>query len=317
MTTTTTASISTVASTKIIPSQGVPSGYDWIGDFSTGDFSQFDIAENTGSTVTDPTVGLTAGNVVLAKQVPGYTLSSNLCRTLASDGLPTSGGGAASTLWCHNYFTAAWLQNGVTTWFRNMFLLPDGTDANYPGVFTPRAGDGLGATWHIMMEWHLDDGAMATHGGSTAPGSFSMEIGWGGYGGPSLLLRPVGGFYGATFLDYYYETDQVQTLMNGATRTPGPVGTVQALKYNHWYDVLAKLTFSADPAVGHIDWYVDGNLRFSDFYPTLNQASDGVVPGCAYEGGIYRNTGLEPNSPNEFLYQGPMVAGPTRASVGG
>jgi hypothetical protein len=313
---TTTATTSTVAATTTIVSQGQPTGYYWIGDFSTGNFSQFDIAENTGNTVTDPDVGLTAGNVVLAKQVPGYTLSSNLCRTLASDGLPTSGGGAASTLWCHNYFTAAWLQNGATTWFRTMFLLPDNTDPNYPGHWIVRAGDGLGANWHIMMEWHIDDGAFAPHGGGTA-GSTVMEIGLGAYGGPSLLLRPIGGFYQQTIGDYYYETDQVQTINNSATRTPGPVGNVQLLQYNHWYDVLVKMVFSPDPAIGHIDWYVNGHLRFSDFYPTLNSAADGFVPGCGFEGGLYRNTGLEPNSPNEFLYQGPMVAGPTRASVGG
>jgi hypothetical protein len=47
----------------------------------------------------------------------------------------------------------------------------------------------------------------------------------------------------------------------------------------------------------------------------MPQAADGTVPGLAFESGLYRS--YVAGQPNDIIYQGPMIAGPTRASVGG
>jgi len=78
--------------------------------------------------------------------------------------------------------------------------------------------------------------------------------------------------------------------------------------------VLIHMTLNSNPSLGYTEWYVDGNLRFADHLSTLTQAGDGTTPGIAYEAGLYRAS-IDTSS-NETVYVGPMVAGPTRTSVG-
>jgi hypothetical protein len=305
---------------------GQPSGYYWLGDFRADaqNYSAFDTHDaNLANTINDPTLGTSAGSVIVAKQAPIYTASAYSSRQLAADAFPSSStSGAASVLWQPGSYSNAWEQQGAHTWFRMIFLLPDGTDPNYPGKFLPRAGDGLSGTWHTLMEWHIDNSGLNAHGGFTAPSSTMIEVGYNTstFGGPCLLLRSVGGVYNSNVLHYIIETNQTQHNVNDlvtGTTTPRWAGTPQLLQYNHWYDVLVYQEFDASPTIGYLEWWVDGNLRYADHLPTLVGAKDGWQGGVAFEGGLYRHTALEPNSPNEVIYMQMMAAGPTRASVGG
>jgi len=198
----------------------------FVKDFRDGDLSGLDLHDaNVGS----------GGSVV----------ASGVCRLVASDSYPSSStSGAATVLWAPGEYGNAWCQRGQTTWFRAVFLLPDGRDPSWPGRFVPAAGDGLASSWHTLMEWHHDDQALIAHGGRAAPSSPMLEIGWNpslGYG-PALLYRPLGGLGGSWQAWYLYETDVTQQASDSAT-SGGPRGTVQPLRFNHWYDVLYRFGF--------------------------------------------------------------------------
>src|SRR6266550_2682343 len=139
-----------------------------------------------------------------------------------------------------------------------------------------------------MEEWHIDNGNLDAHGGFTSSSSTCIEIGWGGATSkPALLLRPIGGLYGQTKTNYFYETDQVQNSSNGpggGSSLGQPAGNIIPLQYNHWYDILVYQVFDPDPSVGYIQWWVDGTKRFDGNFPTLTGAQDGYVPGVGFEG---------------------------------
>ena len=190
-----------------------------------------------------------------------------------------SSSGPSTTMWAgngSNTYSLPWQQRGADTWFHARYLFPDGTNASYPGRFQPMPTAGYAADWDILMEWHSAPGA----GYSSVVGIYGRKD-----GAPARLhLRPVGN---NTF-HLFVETDRTQTK---ACNTPNPCGTPLALKYNHWYDISVHIKFSPDPSVGLMEWYVDGNWRFSDNLATMNYASDGLVPGVAFENGLYRSGG--------------------------
>lgn len=294
-----------------------PTGYSWKGDFhlDAQNFSEFDTHDaNLGSSVSDPDFGTTVGSVIVPKPAPFYSASAYSCRCVASDDFPSSSSaGAATVLWQPGDYGNSWAQTGATSWFRMVFLLPNGTNPTYPGHFNPQAPDGLGSTWRILMEWHIADGELAAHGGSTAPSSTIIGIAGSSHGGPCLLLRPVGGPYGQNHIYYIKETNATQTKVNSGDGNE--FGGIQPLQYNHWYDILVYQEFNVSDSVGYLEWWVDGNKRFADNVATLVGAQDGFVPGVGYEGGLYRS--FTSGEANETIYIASMVSGTTAASVGG
>lgn len=294
-----------------------PVGYYWKGDFNADAqiFTEFDTHDaNLGSTVSDPDFGTTVGSVIVPKPAPIYLpTSSYSCRCLSSDAFPSSSvSGSATMLWQTGNYSNAWMQAGQSTWFRLIFLIPDNTNGTYPGDFNSQPTDGLQNTWRILAAWHIDDTTLAAHGGSTNSGSPGMQIAGSNHSGPCLLLRPQGGPYGSTVSYYIKETNQLQTKVNSGDGNN--LGTIQPLQYNHFYDCLFYMTFSSNPAVGYLEWWVDGNKRFADNLATLAGAQDGFVPGLGYQSGLYRS--FTSGEANETVYIAAMVSGPTRASVG-
>lgn len=298
-----------------------PQGYYWKGDMAAGgqDFSVFDMHDTRTNVFNDWAVGSTRDVTIVNKPVGSrYPFSQYSARVIVNNQNPSnSASGQTVNLWQTGAYGHPWTR-GNTVWARGFFLIPDGTNPTYPGRLTPVGGDGVSSSWHVMMEWHKNDGA-----GAPGPTSTKLEIGWGGAGGPALMFKPIGGLYGSVRGKYLYETDEVQDASNGAGGTTGPVeGDIIPLKFNHWYEVLFRWKLDPDPNVGEIDGWVDGNLRWSGKFANMFQKSDGSVPGLSFQAGMYRNfpawggNTTSTTNANEHIYIGPLLTGPTRASVG-
>jgi hypothetical protein len=286
------------------------------GHFSTGNLSQWPNKEGMNLSTTPPGVSVVSTPAGYAAKVivePSFTSAS--------------GSGPSTTMWegsGTNTYNLPWQQAGSNTWFHARYLFPDGTAGNYPGKFTPMPTAGYAADWDVLMEWHSAPGAgYSTYIGVYGPGKGLP---------PHLELHPVGNDTQST----YIETNQTQTKIPGRclpsrgspapthrrrprprahrkqVKPPSPCGHRLPLKYNHWYDILVRVKFSTDPTVGRIDWYVDGNLRFSDSIATMNKATDGTTPGVAFENGLYRDSGT---TQTDTIYIQGIKVGPTRGSV--
>jgi hypothetical protein len=272
------------------------------------------------TTFTDPLVGVTKDVTIVSKPSGSKYASSNyMARVIANNSLPSnSASGQTVNLWQPGAYGNPWVR-GNTVWCRVILVIPDGNDPRYPGKLTPVPGDGVSSSWHVLTEWHKNDGV-----GTPGPTSSKLEIGWGGAGGPALMFKPIGGLYGQIRGKYFYETTAVQNETNGAGGTTGPVGgSIIPLKFNHEYDLLFKWVLDPDPAVGRVEWYVDGNLRANVKIGTMFQKSDGSVPGLSFQSGLYRNypswggNTTQTTNANEHVYVVAMLTGSTRASVGG
>lgn len=299
------------------PPPGEPTGYYYRGDFRAGgqDFSAFDTHDVRFATFTDWAVGQTKDAVIVAKPAGSiYPWSNYMARIICNNALPSSSqSGQNIMLWETNGYGAPWV-NGNELWSRAIIVLPNGKDPRYPGKITPVNGDGVSKPFHVLVEWHKNDDA-----GAIGPTSSKLEIGW-GQAGPCLLFHP----FGAGDSTWMFETDQVQTEANGVGGSTGAIGgTFIPLKFNHEYDLLWRWKLSPDPAVGQVDWYVDGVLRGKIKMPTLFKTSSGAVPGISFQSGIYRNfptylgNVTQTTNENEHMYIVAMLSGPTRASVGG
>jgi hypothetical protein len=297
----------TVTAVTPPPTSGTPSGYNWIGDFrnDSQDFSAFDTHDAQLSlTITDPTFGSIHGSTIVAKRPSFYSSSNYSARMVTSNSFNSSStSGAATVLWQPGGNSSAWMQRGAKTWFRMAVLFPNGSDSNYPGNFTVGSNDGVGSSWHQIMEWHINAPT------SGAPGSTNVGTIY-GPSNASLGFFPSGGLYGNWKRYYIPLTNQVQTKANSGA----PAGTIQSLQYNHWYDVVVYQVMDPDPAVGYAEWWVDGQLRFADHVATMPQNSDGSVPGVGFEAGNYRN--YVSGQTNDTIYMTAMVAGPSKASIG-
>lgn len=261
---------------------------------------------------TDWAVGSTRDVTIVPKPAGSkYPWSNYMCRVICNNANPSNSvSGQTVNLWETGAYGAPWIR-GNEVWCRTIIVLPDGTDSRYPGKITPVNGDGVSDPFHVLTEWHKNDGA-----GAPGPTSSKLEIGWGN-AGPCLMFHP----FGTGDSTWMFETDQVQTEANGVGGSTGPIGgTFIPLKFNHEYDLLWR--WKLDTPAGEVDWYVDGNLRGRIKMPTLFQKSDGTVPGISFQSGIYRNypTYLghvtKTTNENEHIYIVAMLSGPTRPSVG-
>jgi Polysaccharide lyase len=269
-----------------LPPPPLPSSLFFNGDFNTGDLSQWNDFHDAHLSRTPPGI-----QVVSSPSVSGAAAKVNVIQ--APD---TSQWGDATYLWegsGSNAYSLPYLQNGRTTWFRFQVAFPDGTNPAFPGKFTPASG-----AISLIEEWHTNPGIV--------PNAYSSFIGLdhsGGPGGrPSLIFQTRGGA-GEGEMHRYYQTDGAQ--QTAANR--------QALKYNHWYDIVTRITFGPTAQTGSIEWYVDGVAQTPANVPTIAVAANGSVPGLGHQIGHYRG----PSHPGlDVIYIDGLMVGPTRSSLG-
>jgi chitodextrinase len=293
----------------------------WTGDFRAGgqDFSAFDTHDVNFMQFNDWAVGQTK-DVTLVPKPSGsiYPWSNYMARVITNNSLPSnSTSGQTVNLWQPNAYGQPWVR-GNTVWCRVILVIPDGTDPRYPGKLTPVSGDGVDNDFHVLAEWHKNDGA-----GAPGPTSTKLETAISG-GKPTLIFKPIGGPSGNIRSDYLYMTDQVQTEANGIGGSWGPVGgNVVQLQFNHEYDLLFKWELDPSHSVGRIQGWIDGQLRWDYHGGNMFQKSDGSVPGLSFQAGMYRSypsyggRATDTTSANEHVYVVGMLTGSTRSSVGG
>jgi hypothetical protein len=170
------------------------------------------------------------------------------------------------------------------TWYRVRMLFPGGR-------YVPTRGQ-----WNWVVEWHNDDRT------ASFPGAYSIALGvYTDYSGtkrapgrnPRLALR----------------------LMGGRVRSPR-VRTVEmprdSLLYDHWYDLVFHIVWSADRRVGRVEWWCDGGLEMRTRFPTLYTLPRGLHSYNTF--GVY-NYRLRARWPSEVRVADTAI-GPDATSVG-
>jgi hypothetical protein len=184
-----------------------------------------------------------------------------------------------------------WEQEDANTWYRFRYAFPSGTKRAFPGSFKPNQ---TSSGWNMVLEWHEPGCCEA---------SPYLGVRFSGRG--ALMLRWVGGPRGASTWVLAYDG--------------------RPLKYDHWYDMLVHVRWSADPSKGFVEWWADGRKVFPtasgrDAYgkplptrfPTL-WSVDGVAKVPWLEWGQYR--GHAGADWVDTTYGDGFRIGPTRASV--
>lgn len=184
-----------------------------------------------------------------------------------------------------------WEQEGANTWYRFRYAFPSGTKRAFPGSFRPNQ---TSSGWNMILEWH-----------EPACCEASPYIGVRFSGRGVLMLRWVGG------------PENASTWVLAYDRRP--------LQYDHWYDMLVHVRWSADATKGFVEWWADGRKVFPtangrDAYgrplparfPTL-WSVDGVPRAPWLEWGHYR--GRAGADWVDTTYGDGFRIGPTRASV--
>lgn len=255
-----------------------PQGAYWIGDFRSGSLAGFDTHDSRDIYFDDWAVGRTRDLTVVPKPAGSvYPASSYMCRVIANNKNPSnSNSGQTVNLWEPGAYGQPWVK-GNTVWCRTILVIPNGTDPRYPGKLTPVPGDGVDNDFHVISEWHKNDGA-----GAPGPTSSKLETSMKS-GKPCLIFKPIGGLAGAVHGKYLFETDAVQNESNSNNNV---TGNVQPLKFNHEYDFLFEWVLDPDPARGRVRWFVDGNLRADVKIGTMFQKSDGSTPGLSFQSGM-------------------------------
>jgi hypothetical protein len=182
-----------------------------------------------------------------------------------------------------------WEREGANTWYRFRYAFPSGKNPALPGSFKPSQ---TSSGWNMVLEWHEP---------ACCPASPYIGVRFSGRG--ALMLRWVGGPKEASKWILAYDD--------------------RPLRYDHWYDMLVHVRWSADPNVGFVEWWADGRKVFPpkngrdaygkplpDRFPTL-WSVDGVSRIPWLEWGHYRGKAdwVDTTYGDEFRI------GPTRASV--
>jgi len=244
------------------------------GDFSTGDLSQWKDFHDAHLDRVPP------GFQVIPMPGGGY-----MAKCVVTGAADSSQNGDASYLWQGGNYSTPYLSKGSDAWFRFQLLIPNGSDSRYPGNFTHSI---ISQGWNMFMEWH-----------SAPNAGYSSYVGLWGSDPPVLLFRPIGGVVGMQKGFWIHEKSG---------------GVDKPLQYNHFYDILVRQIFSEDPAVGKVEWYVDGVLQYENQMATLTKRTDGSVPGVSLQVGHYRGPS---RTDVETVYVTGTKVGPTRSSVGG
>lgn len=263
----------------VVNSGGAPLYFN--GDFDTGDLSQWQDFHDAHLSRNPP--GFQIVGSQSAFQSRGYA-----AKCIVQQVPDTSQWGDASVLWegnGGNAYSLPYLQNGRTTWFRYQMLFPNGQNAAYPGTFSGASG-----TITLIQEWHTNPGIVPT--------AYSSFIGTTHEGSPHCIIFQTRGGPGEGTMNRFHQQD------GGSSRIP--------LQFNHWYDIVCRITFGPTSSTGSIEWYIDGVHQGTHSVPTIAVASNGSVPGLGHEIGLYRGPS---HSAVDTLYLDGVRVGPTKASV--
>ena len=184
--------------------------------------------------------------------------------------------------------------SGQENWEHFRVMFPAGAYRATPGE------------WNWLGEHHNDPGYKAFVSAGRITSEFP-ELCWGvetkrqlanGTVGPQIFMRIWAG--------------QDNTSENPKQSPPLYVYTKVPLLANHWYDFLVRVVWSPDPNVGVVEWWLDGNLVFSQHHATLWQRPDGSVDVVNFELNNYR---VHANWDSTVFYSRTKL-GATRTSVG-
>lgn len=245
----------------------------FVGDFDTGDLSQWNDFHDAQLHRSPPGV-----------QVVFHPDGGHMAKFTVIQAPDTSQWGDATVLWeGPPSYGLSYLQSGQTTWFRYQMLFPNNTDPDYPGTYTPTAG-----TIALIHEWHTNP--------SVATNAYSSFIGVTHEGSPHCIIFQTRGGPGEGEMHRFHQQN------GGSSRIP--------LQYNHWYDIVNRITFGTTSGTGSIEWYIDGIHQGTHSVPTYPSAGGGL----GHEIGLYRGPS---HVGTDTLYIDGVRVGPTKASVEG
>lgn len=191
---------------------------------------------------------------------------------------------------------------GDDTWYHYHVRFPAGYQAT-PG------------TQNTTFEVHVDRGSEAD---ATGGNIGSNAVGVAADGDPAVLCPGSPNFCttAGTNPHLFLQVTGGQTAwpLYGSPGQAHRYTDPNALLLGHWYDVLLHYTFSPDPLVGHVQWWVDGTLEVDVTVPTQYQRRNGSL-GYGEDVGTY-NYRYWASWASSVDYD-ELVSGPTRASVGG
>ena len=270
----------------------------WVGDFEGGSLSQWDgrdgnrsLLERYFRTVSSPTA-------------PG----SRFAFAATVDPQASSGdAGHRALLYLYPEDVASKNKSGAyegsDRWYRTLVY--------FPADFRPARN----TNWNWIVEWHN-----WPNGPCCANLAVTVDT---EDGGERLSLRAMGGGDRAHPIDEYDNADD-----NPAAHVDTYVGDT-ALDRGRWYELVTHVKWSADPAKGLLEWWVDGRQVVSTRTSTLfwyadnNENISGQTPGpgqAYYMEGYYRPTKLPggaTDTSSATVYHDGAKIGPTRDSVGG
>jgi len=93
--------------------------------------------------------------------------------------------------------------------------------------------------------------------------------------------------------------------------TPTIVYTGEALRYDHWYDVLVRVVWSTDAKTGFVAWWMDGKKIYEAPHPTLWTRPDGTKDHVNFEFSNYRKH----DTTTSTVYFGRVKLGSSRRAV--
>lgn len=159
--------------------------------------------------------------------------------------------------------------------------------------FSALLGTGYRATpgdWNYIAQWHNDKGWQQF--GSQIPFEYS-NLCWmvqAQNGQSRIEMRIVGGL----------------SVRQRTIRVIGP-----RIVTNHWYDFLAKVTWSPDSDKGKVTWWLDGKRLYSKHVPTLFTRPDGSISTVYFIEDNYRR---HASWDSTIYYDGTRI-GRSRAAV--
>ncbi len=168
------------------------------------------------------------------------------------------------------------------------------------GAYTPTSG-----SWNWLVEHH-NNGGYQQFVSSGAITSEYPELCWGvdttktvadGTVKPQLFMRVWGG------------NDNTPSSPNQSPSLY--VYAKQALQTNHWYDFRVHVIWSPDSGTGLVEWWLDGNLLFSQHHATLWRRPDGTTDVTNFEANNYRAHATW----NSTVYYSQVKVGSTSSSV--
>lgn len=216
-------------------------------------------------------------------------------RNVYDAGIPTNYTNSALQL-VSLYRTAANARSGYLTvseetWYRTRIMFPSGN------VFC--SGDS-----NFLVEWHVDNNTQSLGGNS--PGLYvacDFPLLTTGGVNPRLILRWASGSPSAPSYTYWPSTGA-----GGYNEQAGP-----AVIFDQWQDHLVRVIWSTNPAIGRLDWWIDGVSKVARNMSTLYTNPNNQNGASYHTFGLYNYrynvTG------NSSAYFDSCLAGLTEGSV--